>query len=185
MEGGLGRYRPRALSPAETAPSSPHPLVPFSLWASLSNCCLCGGLQWNQQSMPALPRWLVSQSPRVFHLPLVSNPIFHRNSVQCGLVLPEQTSKAGCARVPEHIPLPAPLLFLLPAGWDGGRAGVPLSHSSATLPISEWSSLLLQVHMVCSEVFSLLSALDVLAVVTSSVCVRGKRYRSCLPTLPS
>lgn len=44
--------------------------------------------------MPVLPKGLESQPPKVLQLFLVLNPINHQSLMQCGLVLPEESSRA-------------------------------------------------------------------------------------------
>lgn len=71
----------------------------------------------------------------------------------------------GCLSPSHSIILPPASVL----GWV--RAEVPIDHGSTTFPFPEWSSLLYQVLVVCSAVFTPPSGLTVFAIVALLVCV--------------
>lgn len=69
--------------------------------------------------MPVLHNRLESQPLRVPKLSLLSGFTNYQNPKQCGLMFPEEISRAKCPELLRTYPLPVPFLFLLPVGWDG------------------------------------------------------------------
>ena len=84
--------------------------------------------------MPVLHKQQESQTPRGSQLPLVSSPISHESSVQCGLIFQEQFSMARCASFPSMFALLTLFLCLLLLGCDGGRAWILRGNSSVPYP---------------------------------------------------
>lgn len=143
-EGSLGRCHLPALSPAETAPSSPWPSgSPPTAGKSFKLLPLCW-VSVGPGERAVLHRQPVSRPARAFHPSLVSSPATdHQDPMQCGRVFLERIFRARCAEVLG----PCPLLLCpsSPCLWARmGEGWVPLGRGSAPSPFSVWAPLLPQ-----------------------------------------